>query len=212
MRRFFLICLLASFIPMHAQARAPKSTLMMSDEELHVRKWALRAVSELMTFKHDGFLENLESNRHYLTKDSCKQFVWIMEAFQIRTNAEEEQEDITTGRSERVPYKIALGFIKLKHVSEKHIEKYGLPDHARLWEVEIPLVVGFKKGIIERKYNYATEVKVLKIGHGKNDYVIYKMNPEGNRNSLRMDDTKYTPSRYDECKEINFVELNLEGQ
>ena len=89
---------------MQAQARAPKSTLMMSDEEIEVRQWALRTVSNLMTFKHNSFLQNLEQNRRYLTEDTCRRYIWIMETFKIRTGAEERQE----ARHHRVGSEIPL--------------------------------------------------------------------------------------------------------
>lgn len=197
---------------MQAQARAPKSTLMMSDEEIEVRQWALRTVSKLMTFEHNHFLQNLEQNRRYLTEDTCRRYIWIMEAFKIRTGAEERQEDVTTGWDQKFPYKTTLGLMRMERVNDKRVEGYGLPDHARLWEIEIPLVIAFKKGIIERKYKFLTDVKVLKIGHGADDYLIYKWNPEADRFTIGMDsnNTVFRSSSYDECEEINFVELGFE--
>ena len=210
----FMISLAATFPVRDAYAAGRNSTyipetkavLLMDEEELALRQWALDAISKILSFGPDNRMEWMAYYKNLQTEYACRKALWIMDKFEI-SEAMDRGETVVTSIDPRFPLKHTLERIGVDPIHENIVEKGDYIKGTRMWDVYVPVSIQFSKDLKKRRYKFYACVRVIALSDKIGDYAITSWFPYSGRNTMKPAKNKsFHESYYDECGEIDFVD------
>lgn len=182
-----------------------RSVLLMDEKELALKKWSYNALSEIMTFNHDNFMDRLDANKALQTEDGCKRLLWIMEIFNIK-KAINRKESVRIIPRQKFTINRTIENISFDLTGGKIVKTLGYSEGTKMWKIYIPVAIEYSKGLKKSSWKFVAAIRVMALSDRIGDYAIISWYPASSRKSMkRKHDTKFKSKNYEVCESIDFV-------
>ncbi len=164
----------------------PSSTNALGESKAYkervdaVRRWAYAATTNLLTFSHDTYFDNIKANQHLMTGDGCRTYMKRMLDYEISDGVIERKDTLVTEEIWR--NKVRTNILKVIDVDEEDENDYG----AYTYKVEVPLIMRFENGLRKKRYRFIAVLEVLQLQPGKHEYKIDKWYAHNRRGAMLM--------------------------
>lgn len=172
-----------------------------------IKIWAYKAVSRLLTYRYDELESNLDQNKYLLTKNGCRTYKKILDMHGFIEDLINHEETMSVKKlwwNKAASREVDLITLRKSDKIEKLVKQNTSLDHM-FWYAEIPLIITFQKGVINKDYRFIADIHIrmvktnppeLKISEWefiKRRGVISAKNSKksNNRRSSTCDDVSY---------------------
>ena len=145
-----------------------------------VRRWAFHATTNLLTFSHDTYFDNIKANQHLFTGDGCRSYMKRMLDYGISDGVIERGDTLVTEEIWR--NKVRTDILKIIDVDEKDQNDYG----AYTYKVEVPLIMRFENGLSKKKYRFIAVLEMVQLQPDKHVYKIETWYSHNRRGAMLM--------------------------